>query len=96
MKHRLWGLRGNAYVAKYKQIYKQEKTAILSAFNKIVEKEGRFTPKHLGYLCNKFRLPCTVMDEFLPDITDYRYPTGTWERLKNRGFKARDIGVSWG
>ncbi len=97
MQHRLYGLRGKAYVAEYKRIFYQDREAILDAFNFLVEKNGgRFTPKCLGELCNQFRLPLTVMDGFLPEITNYRYSTGTWQRLKDRGCRAKDIGVVWG
>ncbi|NET46635.1 hypothetical protein [Okeania sp. SIO2B3] len=53
-------------------------------------------------MCNKYQIPVKVMDEWLPDITleekgrqDKFYPTGTWERCKDKGLKAKDIGVVW-
>ncbi len=102
MQHRLYGLRGQAYVAGYNSLYNQLKEAIKKDFFEIVEKPGNFTPKNLGELCNKYQIPVKVMDEWLPDITmeekdrqDKFYPTGTWERCTERGIKARDIGVVW-
>lgn len=95
MKHRLYGLRGKAYITRYKEILVTDRIAILAAFNKRVERDGKFTPRHLGELCNQFQLPVKVMDEFLPDITNRKYSSGTWKRLQERGYRAKDIGVSW-
>lgn len=92
--HRLHGLRGQSYVKVLKEIVASEADEIRKAYQTIVEDQGKFTCLSLGYLCNKFRLPVTVMDDILPDFTDY--PAGTWERLKDKGCKARDIGVMWG
>lgn len=95
MQHRLYGLRGQTYVRKYKEIYQQEKDAIIKAFDELVSTEGKFSAKMLGKLCNQFKLPVTVMDEFLSEATNFRYPSGTWDRLRDKGVKAKDIGVAW-
>jgi hypothetical protein len=93
--HRLYGLRGKAYVTRYKQIFESDRVAILAAFNDLVGRDGKFTPMHLGQLCNQFQVPVKVMDDFLPEITNRKYSAGTWQRLKDRGCKAKDIGVTW-
>ncbi len=94
MQHRLYGLRGKAYVNKMKEIYETDREAIRIEFNKIVNSNGKFTPKDLGDMCNKFRLPVTVMDDYLDSLE--LLPCGTWDRLKDRGCRAKDIGVMWG
>ena len=91
--HRLYGLRGQAYVKRLKEIYEADKEAIKDEFERIVDHLERLTPLSLGYLCNKFNLPVTVMDDYLSSLE--LIPSGTWERLKDRGCKARDIGVMW-
>jgi hypothetical protein len=93
--HRLYGLRGQAYVAKYKQILSEDGEAIKAAFSAILVTKGKFTPNDLGSLCNQFGLPLTLMDDCLPELSEFRYATGTWDRLKDRGVKAHDIGVEW-
>ncbi len=95
MQHRLYGLRGKAYVAKHKQILAEEGDQIVQAFNNIVEQKGKFTKEDLGTLCNQFRMPVTLMDDCLPELTGFYYPSGTWDRLRDRGVKASDIGVKW-
>lgn len=51
-------------------------------------------------IANEFRLPLTVLDDYLPELTrfngEFRYPSGTWERLQMRGVTAKMIGVEWG
>lgn len=102
MLHRLYGLRGKDYVNKYKQLYQELKEKITADFISIVNETGKFTPKDLGYLCNKYLIPVKVMDDWLPDYTlevmnktGIFYPSGSWERCQNSGMKARDIGVVW-
>ena len=93
MQHLLYGLRGKAYVKEYKKLYKELQNDIKKEYFEIVENPGKFTPLNLGELCRKYQIPVKVMDEWLPDFTDF--PSGTWERLQWRGLKARDIGVVW-
>lgn len=92
--HRLYGLRGRAYTSKYKQLLLLLRSEIKEDFERIVA-EGKFTPKDLGQLCLKYRIPVKIMDEWLPDITERKYPSGTWDRLQDRGCKVKDIGVVW-
>jgi hypothetical protein len=95
MQHRLLGLRGNAYVSRMKEIMKADGALIVKRFEQIIAEDGRFTPKHLGILASEFRLPVAVIDDYLPDLTDGKYPSGTWERLRARGYTAKMIGVQW-
>ena len=92
MQHRLHGLRGKAYVAAYKQILADEGIAIAQKFADLVSRDGKFTLRSLGELCNHFRLPVTLMDDCLPSLTNGAYPTGAWERS---GCTAKQIGVNW-
>jgi len=94
MQHRLYGLRGRAYVQKYQEIFNSERDEILKAFNEIIaNNDGKFTPLCLGKLANQFCLPVSVMDKYLSSLK--LIPVGTWERLRDRGCKAKDIGVEW-
>jgi hypothetical protein len=96
MQHRLIGLRGKAYVAEYKRILNKERGEILAIFEEIVAaNDGKFSAKSLGQLASRIRMPLTWIDDCLPEITNYRYPSHTWDRLKDRGVKAKDIGVVW-
>lgn len=101
MQHRLHGLRGRAYVLEMKRIMAELSPLIRQDFFLIVKEKGKFTPNDLGAMAMKWRLPLTVLDDYLPDLTVLPgekhplYPSGTWERLRDRGMKARDIGVEW-
>ena len=95
MAHRLFGLRGKLYVSKMKAIIAEDGDRIAIRFTEMVKPSGKFTPINLGTLANEFRLPLTVLDDYLPDLTDGAYPSGTWERLRARGYTAKMIGVEW-
>lgn len=95
MNHRLYGLRGPSYVKEYKKILATERQLILEAFNAEILRAGTLTPRGLGRMAVSLRLPLTILDDCLPEITNGRYPSGTWERLRGRGVTANDIGVSW-
>jgi len=95
MQHRLHGLRGNNYRLEYKRLYELLKDELKIEFDKIYNSQNKFIPKDLGRLANQFLLPLTALDDFLNSATDGEYPIGTWDRLKDRGLKARDIGVMW-
>lgn len=94
MQHRLYGLRGQEYVREFKRIFQEEQELIREKFLEIKERNGgKFSAKNLGEMCNHFQLPVTVIDAYLSDLG--LLPVGTWDRLKDRGAKARDIGVVW-
>jgi hypothetical protein len=93
MQHRLSGLRGSAYVREFKRLLEELRSPITKDFKQIVESNGKFTPKDLGGLCIKYLLPVTVMDDFLNGYD--LLPSGTWDRLREQGCKAKDIGVEW-
>ena len=65
---------------------------MLEDFDKIKE-SGRFSPQDLGDLCNKYRVPVVTASMLLEE--NNRLPTGTWERLQDRGCTAKSIGVEW-
>ena len=91
--HRLYGLRGKAYVAKYKQLYEELKGVIEEDFNAVVTETGKFSLRDFGKLCMKHRIPATVMDRFLTNILpNWGYE---WEMRRDRGVKAKDIGIVW-
>lgn len=100
--HRLYGLRGKAYVAEYKRLYEELKEDIKKDALEVVKNTGKFTPRDLGKLCMKHRIPLTAMDDYLNSIfptnkedSPIKWYKGTIDRLKDRGMKARDIGVIW-
>jgi hypothetical protein len=93
MQHRLFGLRGSAYTREFKRLFRELRSPITQDFEQIVKSNGRFTPKDLGDLCIKYLLPVTVMDDFLSGY--HLLPSGTWDRLRDRGCRAKDIGVEW-
>lgn len=95
VQHRLHGLRGATFVAEYKRILATESDNILAVFEQEVRTHGKLTAKGLGRIAMATRLPLTVLDDCLPSITNNRYPSGTWERLRDIGFTAKDIGVEW-
>ena len=98
--HRLYGLRKKAFFAEYKRLYEELRDEIRADVIKTVRETDKFTPTNLGSLCMKFRIPLSVMDKYLEGY----FPTGdpdmvwrpyTWDRLRDRGAKARDLGVVW-
>jgi hypothetical protein len=95
MQHRLYGLRGDRFVSKYKELYSALSPQIRIDFEAIVFERGKFTAQDLGSLCMKHQIPLTVMDDWLPEITCGQYSSGTWDRLRGTGVKAKDLGVSW-
>lgn len=94
-RHKLHGLRGNAFVARYKLILATESESILAAFEQELRTHGRLSANGLGRIAMATGIPLTLLDDCLPSITSNRYPTGTWERLRQAGVRARDIGVEW-
>jgi hypothetical protein len=91
--HRFYGLRGEAYGLLKVKILEEESEAIAAYFNEIKNRTGKFTPKDFGAIAMHFRIPLTVMDDLLNKIVGF--PVGTWDRLKDKGCKAKDIGVVW-
>lgn len=91
--HQLYGLRGKAYAAKYKQLYEQLKDTLEQEVNNIKTETGKFTLFDFGALCMKYQLPASVMDRFLTNILpNWGYE---WEMRRDRGVKAKDIGIIW-
>lgn len=91
--HQLYGLRGNAYAAKYKQLYEDLKGVIEEDVNRTKTETGKFSLNDFGALCIKHRIPASAMDRYLTAILpDWGYE---WEVRKDR-VKARDIGIVWG
>ena len=101
--HQLHGLRGTPFALKYKSLYQELKDDIKADVLAIKQATGKFTIRDFGGLCMKYRVPATVMDGWLEwvfpfkDFQDngFRWYAGTWERARNRGVKAKDIGVVW-
>ena len=93
--HRFYGLRGKAYGLLKEKILKEESQELLRFFDDRISASNKFTPKDLGECAMHFCIPLTVLDDLLNKATNGRYPAGTWDRLKDKGCKARDIGVIW-
>lgn len=94
MQHKLYGLRGKAYVEKYKQLYEELKDDIKKDVQEVKVRTGEFSFVDFGALCMKYQLPTTAMDDFLNSIFP-SWTAGTWERARQSGRKASDIGVKW-
>jgi hypothetical protein len=94
-RHRFYGLRGEAYGLEKERIYDVEKESIASYFWDIYDRSGKFTPKDLGACAMHYKIPLTIMSEFLHKATNGKFPSTTWDLLKERGCKAKDIGVVW-
>lgn len=100
MQHRLHGLRRSNYIAKYNQLYGDLEKDIKEDFYRIKRETGKFSARDLGSIAVKYRLPLTVLDEFMSGYG--LMPPGIWEKLKNsinkstgKKFAAKDIGVEW-
>lgn len=93
MQHRLYGLRWQEYVRELKRLCVELRSPIEEEFRAVVERQGKFTPNDYGAMAMKFRLPLTVLSQYLADYN--LMPSGSWERLQWRGCKAKDIGVEW-
>ena len=90
--HQLYGLRGKAYAAKYKQLYEDLKGVIEEDVSAVVAETGKFTLKDFGALCMKHRIPASAMDRYLTCILpNWGHE---WEVRKDR-VKAREIGIIW-
>ena len=66
--HQLYGLRGKAYVVKYKQLYEELKDVIKEDVLEVKKTTGLFTAYDFGKLCVKHRIPLTAMDDYLNSI----------------------------
>lgn len=97
MQHQLYGLRGKAWVAKYKQLYEQYHPILLAEARKIKREEGAFTYRDMGALAMKHRLPLKTTYEFLEEDENGEpfIPVGTYDKFIDSGHKARDVGVVW-
>lgn len=101
MQHRLYGLRGEAYIQEYKRLYTELAPEIKTEILKLKTSSGSFTIYDFGSLCMKFEIPAIVMDDYLnsifpPPSDSFFWGAGTWERLHSNGVKAEDIGIAWG
>ena len=93
MQHRLYGLRGQAYVKEYKRLYVELELEIRLAFEEIYSREKRFSLLNLGEMANRFKLPVKVISEYLDGYNLLKHDA--WGLAKERGCKAKDIGVVW-
>ncbi|HET8685792.1 MAG TPA: hypothetical protein VFM18_03910 [Methanosarcina sp.] len=92
--HRLYGLRGKAYVAKYKQLYEELKEVIEEDFNAVVTETGKFSLRDFGKLCMKHRIPATVMDfdnllDHLPSEENKNYAEYLFKQYRDKGIALR-------
>lgn len=90
--HQLYGLRGNAYAAKYKQLYEELKEVIEQDVNAIKTETGEFSLNDFGKLCMKYRIPASAMDRYLTCLL----PNWGHEwAVRSHQVKAKDIGIIW-
>jgi hypothetical protein len=93
MQHRFYNLRGVEYMLAIATFKQNTLPQMLEEFDMSKQTSSKFTPQNLGDLCNKYRIPVTTASQLLEECG--RLPTGTWERLQERGCTARSIGVVW-
>lgn len=79
-RHRLYGLRGQAYVREYKRILAEDGDRIRQRFEEIRAEQGKFTPPDLGRLCVEFQLPVSGCNRSLTRLSSHtkrvRYGVG--------------------
>lgn len=92
MQHRFYGLRCIEYMLAIATFKQNTLPQMLEDFD-TVKQRGKFSPQDLGDLCNKYRCPVITTSRLLEE--NNRLPTGTWERLQDRGCTAKSIGVEW-
>lgn len=92
VQHKLYGLRGKAYAAKYKQLYEELKDTIEQDVNKIKVETGKFNFNDFGALCMKYRIPASAMDQYLTEILPN---WGHEYAIRSHRIKLRDIGIVW-
>lgn len=83
------GLRGKAFVALCKRIEAEQGEQIRQAARELKERDGKFTPRHIGLLCKQFDVPVKTMCEWYlePDIM----PTGTYDLMVSAGLTAQEV-----
>jgi hypothetical protein len=93
MQHRFYNLRGIEYMLAIATFRQNTLPELLKEFDSTKAETGKFTPQNLGDICNKYRVPVVTAVKLLEESE--RLPSGTWERLQDRGCTARSIGVVW-
>ena len=81
--------RGKEFTRLLKQTYSTIAPLLETRTNQMIQTEGKLTPAMVGTLANEFNLCAKHTFEFLEELKIL--PSGTYDRLIDRGLKARDI-----
>lgn len=81
--------RGKEFVKLLKQTYYAIAPLLEKRANQMIEAEGKLTARMVGVLANEFNLCAKHTFEFLAHLKIL--PSGTYDRLIDRGLKVRDI-----
>ena len=74
-------LRGSLYMVRFREIA----PTLCGLHSYLYEQYSKITPRMVIEMSDTVGLPLKTTTEFLEMLT--LLPTGTWERLRNRGFK---------
>ncbi len=83
--------RGPRFGSLLKQTYAVLGPSLADAAREIKQDTGKLTPTDVGVLALQFNLCLKHTFEFLEDVQDQVLPSGTYDRLKDRGLKAKEL-----
>jgi hypothetical protein len=83
--------RGKHFGTLLKQTYATLGPRLTEAARAIKQETGKITPTDVGKLALEFNLCLKHTFDFLEDVQDQVLPTGTYDRLKDRGLKAKEL-----
>jgi hypothetical protein len=83
--------RGKRFGSLLKQTYAMLGSRLANAARAIKQDTGKITPTDVGKLALEFNLCLKHTFDFLEDVQDQVLPSGTYDRLKDRGLKAKEV-----
>lgn len=73
----------------FQGLFLMPSSGLLKRFNDICRSNGKFTPTHLFTLAHYYGVSVEALDQRLTEMK--LLPSGTWERLRDRGLKVRAV-----
>ena len=83
--------RGQRFGSLLKQTYAVLGPRLANSARAIKQETGKITPVDVGGLALQFNLCLKHAFDFLEDVQDQVLPSGTYDRLKDRGLKAKEL-----
>jgi hypothetical protein len=83
--------RGQRFGSLLKQTYAVLGSRLANAARAIKQETGKITPVDVAKLALEFNLCLKHTFDFLEDVQDQVLPSGTYDRLKDRGLKAKEL-----